>query len=78
MTVEKRKFSRIVFDVEAKLTVGEVDYNLDRITNLSIGGCLLAVNDGFAAGQECAVTMVTGEHSTQNENNYPNDSNTVC
>ncbi|MFT5729873.1 MAG: hypothetical protein ACI8PB_004046 [Desulforhopalus sp.] len=58
MTVEKRKFSRIVFDVEVKLTVGESDYNLDRITNLSVGGCLLTVNDGFAAGQECTVTIL--------------------
>jgi len=58
MTVEKRKFSRIVFAVESELTVGEVEYNLDRITNLSVGGCLLAVNDGFAAGQECTVTIL--------------------
>ncbi len=58
MTVERRKFSRIVFDVEAKLTVGEDEYNLDRLTNLSVGGCLLAVNDGFAAGQECTVTIL--------------------
>jgi len=58
MTDEKRKFSRIVFDVEAKLTIGEVDYALERITNLSVGGCLLAVNDGFAKGQECTVTIL--------------------
>jgi hypothetical protein len=58
MTVEKRKFSRIVFDVEVRLTVGEVDYTLERITNLSVGGCLLSVNDGFAEGQECIVTIL--------------------
>lgn len=58
MTVEKRKFSRIVFDVKTKLTVGEVDYNLERITNLSVGGCLLAINDDFAEGQECIVTIL--------------------
>ena len=58
MTVEKRKFSRIVFDVETKLTVNKVDYNLERIINLSVGGCLLGVNDGFTVGQECIVTVL--------------------
>jgi len=58
MTVEKRKFSRIVFDVEAKLTVGGDDYILDRITNLSVGGCLLTVSGSFTVDQECTVTIL--------------------
>ncbi|MFT5697929.1 MAG: hypothetical protein ACI8ZB_000783 [Desulforhopalus sp.] len=58
MTDEKRKFSRIVFDVAARLTVDDVVYNLERITNLSVGGCLLGVNQGFASGQECTVTIL--------------------
>lgn len=58
MTVEKRRFSRIVFDVEARLTVNTVEYPLGGLTNLSVGGCLLDVNDGFAVGQECMVTIL--------------------
>ena len=58
MTVEKRRFSRIVFDVAARLTVENVDYNLERITNLSVGGCLLDINEGFVAGQDCVVTIL--------------------
>ena len=58
MTVEKRRFSRIVFNVEARLTVNTVEYNLERLTNLSVGGCLLDVNDGFSVGQQCMVTIL--------------------
>ena len=58
MTVEKRRFSRIVFDVAAKLRVNGVDYLVERITNLSVGGCLLAVNDCFSLDQECSVTIL--------------------
>lgn len=58
MTVEKRRFSRIVFDVAAKLSVDGVDYVLERITNLSVGGCLLDVNDGFSLDQQCSVTIL--------------------
>lgn len=57
MTVEKRKFSRIVFDVEAKLTVGDSEYFLDRITNLSVGGCLLTVTGSFTVDEECSVII---------------------
>ncbi|WP_169309138.1 PilZ domain-containing protein [Desulforhopalus sp. IMCC35007] len=58
MNVEKRRFSRIVFDVAAKLNVDGVEYALERITNLSVGGCLLGVNDGFSIDQECSVTIL--------------------
>lgn len=58
MADEKRRFSRIVFDVAARLTVNETTYNLDRMTNLSVGGCLLSVNDGFEVGQECSVNIL--------------------
>lgn len=58
MTKEKRRFSRIVFDVAARLTVNDMTYNLDRITNLSVGGCLLSVNDGFEVGQDCSVNIL--------------------
>lgn len=58
MTVEKRRFSRISFEVEAKLTVNEVEYPLQRIINLSVGGCFLGVNSGFVRGQECMVTIL--------------------
>lgn len=58
MTEEKRRFSRIVFDVAARLTVGDKTYDLDRMTNLSVGGCLLSINDGFELGQECVVKIL--------------------
>ncbi len=58
MTEEKRRFSRIVFEVAARLTVNDNVYNLDRMTNLSVGGCLLSVSDDFEVEQECIVTIL--------------------
>ncbi|PHR26175.1 MAG: hypothetical protein COA36_12860 [Desulfotalea sp.] len=58
MTVEKRRFSRIVFNVAVRLTADEIDYDLKRITNLSVGGCLLEVEGDFTKGQECLVTIL--------------------
>ncbi|BHH85027.1 PilZ domain-containing protein [Desulforhopalus sp. 52FAK] len=58
MTEEKRRFSRIVFEVAARLTVDDTTYNLDRITNLSVGGCLLSINEGFTVEQDCTVTIL--------------------
>lgn len=58
MTEEKRRFSRIVFDVAARLTVGDTTYDLDRMTNLSVGGCLLRVDGTFTVGQECTVKIL--------------------
>lgn len=58
MTDEKRRFSRIFFNVKAKLTVGEAVYSIDRIANLSIGGCLLEIGDELPLGGNCKFTVL--------------------
>ncbi len=58
MTVEKRRFSRIAFDVRAKLCVNEADYAVEQIVNLSVGGCLLDVSGEFSVGQQCTVIIL--------------------
>lgn len=58
MTVEKRRFSRISFDVRARLRVAETEYNVDKIVNLSAGGCLLVVQGGFSVGDLCTVVIL--------------------
>jgi len=53
---EKRRFSRIVFNVRARLEAGDRVFELSHIANLSVGGCLIEcdVREGdFELGQEC-------------------------
>ncbi len=63
MTNEKRRFSRIAFDVEAKLTVGGAVYKIERIANLSVGGCLLELEDDFPLGSDCTFTILLSQQA---------------
>lgn len=58
MTDEKRRFSRIFFDVQARLKVDEIIYSVDRIANLSVGGCLLEIDGEFTLGSGCTFTIL--------------------
>lgn len=53
MSKEKRRFSRIFFDVDAKLQIGEETFKVDRIVNLSVGGCLLELTGDFTVDTAC-------------------------
>jgi hypothetical protein len=57
MTVEKRRFSRIFFNVRAKLVVGESVYTVERIVNLSVGGCQLEIDAALQPGELCEFTI---------------------
>ncbi len=58
MTNEKRRFSRIFFNVMAKLAVDGAVYTVDRIVNLSVGGCLLEIEENLPLGSECTFTIL--------------------
>jgi len=58
MSEEKRRFSRIFFNVKAKLQVGETTYKVAQIVNLSVGGCLLQIGEDVPAGSECTFTIL--------------------
>jgi hypothetical protein len=58
MTAEKRRFSRIFFNVRARLAVDDKVYTVDRIVNLSVGGCLLEIQDNLPLGEECKFTIL--------------------
>ncbi|MGB3212323.1 MAG: PilZ domain-containing protein [Desulforhopalus sp.] len=58
MTKEKRRFSRIFFEVQAKITVGGVVYTVDQIVNLSVGGCLLEIEEDLPLGSVCTFTIL--------------------
>ncbi|MCD6560426.1 MAG: PilZ domain-containing protein [Deltaproteobacteria bacterium] len=41
MSEERRRFTRIPFNVTAEITINENSYIVDKINNLSVGGCFL-------------------------------------
>ncbi|EKD36107.1 MAG: hypothetical protein ACD_75C01633G0003 [uncultured bacterium] len=58
MAADKRRFSRIFFNVRARLAVEDKVYTVERIVNLSVGGCLLEITDELPRGRECAFTIL--------------------
>ncbi len=52
MTSDKRRFSRIFFNVQASLLMDGVVYSVNRMVNLSVGGCLLEIEGEFALGSK--------------------------
>lgn len=58
---EKRRFSRIFFNVRARLEVGSRSFELSRIANLSVGGCLVELDAPDAElrpGLECVFKIL--------------------
>lgn len=58
MNSEKRRFSRILFNVGGKLSVDDTVYTVDRISNLSVGGCLLEIGATHLLDRECKFTIL--------------------
>ena len=58
MSSEKRRFSRILFKVRAKLKVDGTEYSVDQIANLSVGGCLLQIGEDVSEGSGCDFTIL--------------------
>jgi len=58
MPEEKRRFSRIAFNVSAELKVGKTILSTRKIDNLSVGGCLLPISGPFPIGTPCDVVIV--------------------
>ena len=58
MSKNNRRFSRIVFNVRARLLIGEKKYSIDQIANLSVGGCLLHIGEDHPLGSECTLTIL--------------------
>lgn len=58
MTEEKRRFSRIVFKMNAELTVEGKIYPVAEIVNLSVGGCQLEIGEDIAPNTPCSFLIV--------------------
>lgn len=65
MSDEKRRFTRIPFQVNAKITINDVSYNVDNLSNLSIGGCLLPINANLEPGTDCHLKIVLSGTSSE-------------
>ncbi|MBU1566449.1 MAG: PilZ domain-containing protein [Proteobacteria bacterium] len=58
MMAEKRRFSRIIFNIRARLVVGETVYTVERLVNLSVGGCQLEIDDELPPGEPCTFSIL--------------------
>ncbi len=58
MSEEKRRFSRIFFDMRAELIFADTNYTVKQIANLSIGGCLLEIKDDLPVGAGCILRII--------------------
>lgn len=58
MSEEKRRASRIFFAMPAELTLADASYRVHQILNLSVGGCLLEIEDDLPVGTECVITIL--------------------
>ena len=65
MTDEKRQYDRVVFKVEAELTVQTGAYRAEGVSNLSLGGCLLPITEHFEPGTSCQVKIKMGGTSSE-------------
>jgi hypothetical protein len=57
MLDERRRFSRVRFQVEVEMSVNSIMYNAKEINNLSIGGCLLPIDANIEPGEKCQITI---------------------
>ena len=65
MSEEKRRFSRIPFQVHAEITVGREVYQVAKIDNLSIGGGFFPLDKDLAPGSSCQVKIILNGSSSE-------------
>jgi hypothetical protein len=57
MPSEKRRFTRVPFQVNATLAVGDRQYTGKGLDNLSVGGCLFPMQGEIRAGAACELRL---------------------
>lgn len=59
--IEKRKFTRIAFEIDARVTSGGSVIQSDKVRNVSLGGMFIHSREPLPQGAQCEVEMgVTG------------------
>lgn len=58
MENSRRRFSRIPLNFPARLIVEKTEvYDIRELENLSIGGCLVALDEEIPKGSKCSITI---------------------
>ena len=65
MVAEKRRFARVLFRVKAEMTVNDVLYSAEKISNLSVGGCHLPITVDLEPGTICQVRILLSGASSE-------------
>jgi len=65
MSQEKRRFSRIPFQVNAEITIDQDVYPVPKIKNLSIGGGFFPMTKGLPPGSPCQVKIFLNGTSSE-------------
>ena len=64
MSKERRRFPRIPFTFMTEIKVNDTSYFTEKISNISIGGCLLKIDADLYVGTKCQIFMrLSGESS---------------
>ena len=65
MSQEKRRFSRIPFQVNAEITVDREVYPVAKINNLGIGGGFFPLDRDLTPGSPCQVKIILNGASSE-------------
>ncbi len=57
---EKRRFTRIVFAVRAECTIAGKTFPVERLMDLSVGGCLVEISADVAIDDDCEIVIPLG------------------
>lgn len=60
MEDEKRRFTRFTLNMNTTLYVEDDSYDVDTISNLSIGGCLLPIHADLPQDAPCSIIIKLG------------------
>ena len=64
MDQERRRFTRVSFSVKAEMQLNDVLYEVEKLLNLSVGGCLLSMKEEFDRGTPCIIRiLLTGTNN---------------
>lgn len=58
---QRRKFTRIKFDVPVVITVDDIVLSVKELCNLSIGGALIACEQNFEDATKCILQIPMGD-----------------
>ena len=65
MEDEKRRFIRFPYKMRSELNVKDKIYSVNELNNLSIGSCLLEIEENLDSSTSCALKIMLGNEADQ-------------